>query len=98
MRLPVLSLLLLVLGSQPAASAAPSPAARAEGKPDAATKATPRRRPSAVEKEARAFVESTSALFQPVSTAASEAAWIASTDVTAEHTGTRAGAEKTAAA
>jgi peptidyl-dipeptidase A len=98
MRLPVLSLMLLALAAQPAASAAPSPAARADGKPDAATKATPRRRPSAVEREARAFVESTSALFQPVSTAASEAAWIASTDVTAEHTGTRAGAEKTAAA
>jgi peptidyl-dipeptidase A len=57
-----------------------------------------RRRPSAPEQEARAFLETVVPLLQPVSTVASEAAWVASTDVTPEHTGARAGAEKAAAA
>src|SRR5205809_7153923 len=80
-------------GAPPAAgSNAPRPA-----RPAAPARA-PSRRPSALEKDARAFVESTSALFQPVGRAASEAAWVAATDVTPEHTGARAGAEKAAAA
>jgi peptidyl-dipeptidase A len=62
----------------------------------------PPRRPSrkvpAVERDARAYLETMNALLQPVATVASESAWSAATDVTAEHTGARAGAEKTAAA
>jgi peptidyl-dipeptidase A len=53
---------------------------------------------SAAEREARAFLETISALVQPVSTVAAEAGWTAATDVTPEHTGARAGAEKAAAA
>ncbi|HXU81245.1 MAG TPA: M2 family metallopeptidase, partial [Polyangia bacterium] len=53
---------------------------------------------SAVERDARAYLETMNALLQPVVTVASEAAWAAATDVTPEHTGARAGAEKTAAA
>jgi peptidyl-dipeptidase A len=58
----------------------------------------PARRVTAAERDARAFADGMSALLQPVSTVASEAAWAAATDVTPEHTGERAGAEKTAAA
>jgi peptidyl-dipeptidase A len=57
-----------------------------------------RRKTTATEREARAFVEQMTALLQPVSTVSSEAEWVASTDVTPDHTGERAGAEKTAAA
>jgi peptidyl-dipeptidase A len=63
----------------------------------ATVRAAPRKR-TAAEREARAFLETISALVQPVSTVAAEAGWIASTDVTPEHTGARAGAEKAAAA
>jgi peptidyl-dipeptidase A len=63
---------------------------------------TPARRParkvSALERDARAYLETMNSLLQPVTTAASESAWSAATDVTPEHTGERAGAEKTAAA
>jgi peptidyl-dipeptidase A len=52
----------------------------------------------AIERDARAYLETMNALLQPVSTVASESAWSAATDVTPEHTGERAGAEKTAAA
>ena len=58
----------------------------------------PRARVTAAQRDARAFVETMNTLLAPVSTAASEAAWSAATDVTPEHTGQRAGAEKTAAA
>jgi len=58
----------------------------------------PARKVSALEREARAYLETMNALLQPVSTVASESAWAAATDVTPEHTGERAGAEKTAAA
>jgi peptidyl-dipeptidase A len=64
-----------------------------------AAQAPPRtRKVPAVERDARAYLETMNALLQPVTTAASEAAWSAATDVTPEHTGERAGAEKTAAA
>src|SRR3954468_200058 len=64
-----------------------------------AAQAPPRtRKVPAVERDARAYLETMNTLLQPVSTAASEAAWSAATDVTPEHTGERAGAEKTAAA
>lgn len=60
--------------------------------------AAPARQRTAAEKEASAFVAMMNALLQPVQTAAAEAAWLASTDVTPEHTAQRAGAEKVAAA
>jgi peptidyl-dipeptidase A len=53
---------------------------------------------SAVEREAEAFLESISSLLQPVATATNDIDWIASTDVTAEHTAERAGADKARAA
>jgi peptidyl-dipeptidase A len=56
------------------------------------------RRVTAAERDARVFLETMNALLQPATTAASEAAWAAATDVTPEHTGERAGAEKVAAA
>jgi len=55
-------------------------------------------RKTAVEKEAEAFLESVTGLLAPVSTAASQADWVAATDVTAEHTGARAGADHALAA
>ena len=62
----------------------------------AAEKAT--RRLSSLEREARTFLETVSGLVQPLATVANEAAWIASTDVSPEHTSARAAAEKAAAA
>jgi peptidyl-dipeptidase A len=56
------------------------------------------KRPNATERDARAFLEMMTALVQPVSSVAAEAGWVAVTDVTPEHTGARAGAEKAAAA
>jgi len=55
-------------------------------------------KPSAFEKEARAYLETVTGLVWPTSTAAGQADWIASTDVTSEHTGQRTGADKTLAA
>jgi peptidyl-dipeptidase A len=80
---PLLLFALLALGT----AAAQTPPAR-----------RPARKVTATEREARAFVDTMNALLQPVSTVASEAAWRAATDVTPEHTGGRAGAEKAAAA
>jgi peptidyl-dipeptidase A len=62
----------------------------------AAEKST--RRPSSLEREVRAFLETVSGLVQPLQTVANQAAWIASTDVSPEHTSARAAAEKAAAA
>jgi peptidyl-dipeptidase A len=56
------------------------------------------RKVSALEKEARAFLGTLIPILQPVARVASEAAWLAATDVTPEHTGARAGADKVAAA
>ncbi len=50
------------------------------------------------EKEARVFLETVTGLLQPALREASEAAWISATDVSDEHAGQRAGAEKVAAA
>jgi len=66
--------------------------ARAAG-PRAAT-----RRVSAAEKEARAFLEAVVPLILPAETVAGQVEWTAATDVTPEHTGARAGADKTLAA
>jgi peptidyl-dipeptidase A len=62
----------------------------------AAEKAT--RKLSSLEREVRAFLETVSGLVQPLATVANQAAWIASTDVSPEHTSARAAAEKAAAA
>jgi peptidyl-dipeptidase A len=62
----------------------------------AAEKAT--RRLSSLEREARSFLETVSGLVQPLQTVANQAAWIAATDVSPEHTAARAAAEEAAAA
>jgi peptidyl-dipeptidase A len=49
---------------------------------------------SAVERDAEAFLASVSSLLQPVETATDNVDWIASTDVTPEHTAERSGADK----
>jgi peptidyl-dipeptidase A len=80
--------------SEPAATATP---AATVAKP--VTKApAPSKRVSAVEKDARAFLDLVTPLLLPVATADAEAAWVAATDVTPEHTGARIGADKTTAA
>ena len=52
------------------------------------------RKTSAEEREARAFLETMTAVVQPLRTVANQAAWTAATDVTAEHTLARTVAEK----
>jgi peptidyl-dipeptidase A len=66
----------------------------------AATPVTPPARTArtAAARDAKVFVETMSSLLQPVSRVASEAAWVSATDVSPEHTGERAGAEKATAA
>src|SRR5947209_6913583 len=49
---------------------------------------------TAAEREAEAFLNTVTPLLTPVGAAASEADWVAATDVTPEHTGQRAGADK----
>jgi peptidyl-dipeptidase A len=56
------------------------------------------KRISAVEKEARAFLEIATPLLMPAATAAAEIDWVAATDVTPEHTGAMAGADRALAA
>ena len=56
------------------------------------------RKLSALEREARAFLETVTGLLQPLNTVANQAAWIAATEVSPEHTAARAAAEKAAAA
>ncbi len=58
-------------------------------------KAAPRK---AAEREARAFLETVTELLVPVAAVSAEASWVAATDVTPEHTGSRAGADKAYAA
>jgi peptidyl-dipeptidase A len=53
---------------------------------------------SAVERDAEAFIASVSSLIQPVATVTNNVDWVASTDVTAEHTAQRTGADKVLAA
>jgi peptidyl-dipeptidase A len=55
-------------------------------------------RKTAAEREAAAFLDEVTPLLLPVATVAAQAAWKAATDVTPEHTGERAGAEKAYAA
>jgi len=56
--------------------------------------AGPGKKANPQEREARAFLEVTSGLVQPLQTVANQAAWTASTDVTPEHTAARTAAEK----
>jgi peptidyl-dipeptidase A len=49
---------------------------------------------NAVERDAEAFLESVSSLIQPVATATNNVDWVASTDVTPDHTAERTGADK----
>ncbi len=58
----------------------------------------PSRRASASEREARTFLETITPLVQPLATVANQAAWVAATDATPEHTAARASADKAAAA
>ncbi len=60
--------------------------------------AGPSRKATPHEREARAFLETVTGLVQPLHTVANQAAWTASTDVTAEHTAARTTAEKALAA
>jgi peptidyl-dipeptidase A len=56
------------------------------------------RKLTAAERDARAFLEIMSGTLQPLQSVANQAAWAASTDVTAEHTAARTAAEKALAA
>jgi len=58
----------------------------------------PTRKLSSAEREARGFLETVTGLVQPLNTVANQAAWIAATDASPEHTAARAAAEKAAAA
>jgi len=58
----------------------------------------PTRKLPSTEREVRVFLETVTGLLQPLATVANQAAWIAATDVSPEHTAARAAAEKAAAA
>jgi peptidyl-dipeptidase A len=70
------------------------PAGSADAPPEAKKGVKKAAKKSALQKEADAFLESVTALRGPVTTATTEVDWVAATDVTPEHTGERAGAEK----
>ncbi|HEY4187399.1 MAG TPA: M2 family metallopeptidase [Polyangia bacterium] len=97
-----LASLAIVLGGAPADSmAAPDVTAAPvvappSGSPRPAR--VPPRRLSAAEKEARAFLDVVVPLILPVEAVGGELDWVAATDVTPEHTGARAGADKALAA
>src|SRR5690242_11887421 len=57
-------------------------------------KAAAKHKATAAQKEAQAFLDAVTPLLAPAATAAAEADWVAATDVTPEHTGQRAGADK----
>jgi peptidyl-dipeptidase A len=61
-------------------------------------KSTKSKKKNAVERDAEAFIGSVSSLIQPVATVTNNVDWVASTDVTAEHTAQRTGADKVLAA
>jgi peptidyl-dipeptidase A len=60
--------------------------------------ARPAKKLTAQEREARAFLDVATGLLQPLQTVANQAAWVAATDVTAEHTAARTVADKAVAA
>jgi peptidyl-dipeptidase A len=59
--------------------------------------ARPSKKATPQEREARAFLATVSGIVQPLQAVANQAAWVASTDVTPEHTAARAAAEKAVA-
>ncbi|HEY5284029.1 MAG TPA: M2 family metallopeptidase, partial [Polyangia bacterium] len=59
--------------------------------------ARPGKKATPQEREARTFLETMNGLVQPLQGVANRAAWLAATDVTAEHTAARAAAEKAVA-
>jgi peptidyl-dipeptidase A len=61
---------------------------------DAGPAKAPKKKATPIEREAEAFLESVTSLLQPVATTVDGVDWIAATDVTPEHTGQRAGADK----
>jgi peptidyl-dipeptidase A len=67
-------------------------------KPARAAKAAKAAKKSPLQKEADAFLATVTGLLAPVSTSASQADWLAATDVTPEHVAQRTGADKTLAA
>lgn len=80
-------------------AAVPAPGPTRPPTPPTKPKASrPNKRLSATEKEARAFLDLLVPLLIPASTVDSDVAWKSATDVTPEHTGARAGADKTLAA
>ena len=80
-----------------AGAADEAPAAKPAGKDPAKAAAKSSGKKTAVEREAEAFLDAVTALLWPAATATNNADWIAATDVTPEHTGQRAGADKTLA-
>jgi peptidyl-dipeptidase A len=60
--------------------------------------ARPSKKLTPEEREARSFLDTVSGLVQPLQTVANQAAWVAATDVTAEHTAGRTVADKAQAA
>ena len=88
-------------GAASRAAPAPGTPTAPAGAPSATTKPKAVRaskRPSAAEKEARAFLDVVVPLIIPATTVDADVAWTAATDVTPEHTGARAGADRTLAA
>jgi peptidyl-dipeptidase A len=63
-----------------------------------ATEARSSKKLSAEEREARAFLDTLGGVMQPLQAVASETAWLAATDVTADHTAARTAADKAQAA
>lgn len=86
-----------VAATVPAAPSAPA-AARPTAAPARAKAPRSNKRVSVTEKDARAFLDLVVPLLIPASTVDADVAWQAATDVTPEHTGARAGADKTLAA
>jgi peptidyl-dipeptidase A len=87
----------------PSAATVPAPpptpsAARATTSPARSKAVRPNKRVSATEKDARAFLDLVVPLIIPASAVDADVAWKAATDVTPEHTGARAGADRTLAA
>jgi peptidyl-dipeptidase A len=62
------------------------------------SQAKPGKKATAAEREASAFLATLTGVLQPLRTVANQSAWLASTDVTAEHTAARAAADKALAA
>src|SRR5512140_330647 len=63
-----------------------------------ASKARPGKKATATEREASAYLTTLTGVLQPLRTVANQSAWLASTDVTPEHTAARAAADKALAA